>query len=148
MKNSFLRKDIKIHALKGVIYYRVNKIKNIFRSVKTKLFGDKNLLTAILVTSLFWVSVWGIDEVKDTEKHIKLKTEHSMLVTNYNNLYKVCQNLEENNVKLQKIIRDQGIMLHKAENFINEQKKIIEELSKRLYSTQNGTAGWAYNEER
>jgi len=38
-------------------------------------------------------------------------------------------------------------MLHKAENFINEQKKIIEELSKRLYSTQNGTAGWAYNEE-
>ena len=63
-------------------------------------------------------------------------------------MYKVCQNLEENNVKLQKIIRDQGIMLHKAENFINEQKKIIEELSKRLYSTQNGTEGWAYNEER
>ena len=121
MKNSFLRKDIKTDALKGVIYYRVNKIKNIFRSVKTKLFGDKNLLTAILVTSLFWVSVWGIDEVKDTEKHTKLKTEHSMLVTNYNALYKVCENLEENNVKLQKIIRDQGIMLHKAENFINEQ---------------------------
>ena len=133
MKNSFLRKDIKIDALKGVIYCRVNKIKNIFRSIKTKLFGDKNLLTVILVTSLFWVSVWGIDEVKDTEKHTKLRTEHSMLVTNYNSLYKVCQNLEENNVKLQKIIRDQGIMLHKAENFINEQKKI---------------AGWAYNEER
>ena len=148
MKNSFLRKDIKIDALKGVIYCGVNKIKNIFRSIKTKLFGDKNLLTAILVTSLFWVSVWGIDEVKDTEKHTKLKTEHSMLVTNYNALYKVCENLEENNVKLQKIIRDQGIMLHKAENFINEQKKIIEELSKRLYSTENGTRSWALYEER
>lgn len=109
----------------------------------SKLSGNRNLLTSILVTSLFWVSLWAIDEVRDTEKYTKLKTEHSILITNYQALYKVCENLEENNVKLQVIIRDQGIMLHKAENFINEQKKVIEELSRRLYSTQNDTAGWA-----
>ena len=146
VKSSFLRKEFSIKIIKGVINSEVNKIKKILSFVKTTLSNNKNSITVALVTSLFWVSIWGIDEVKDAERHTKLKTEHSMLIANYQALYKVCETLEENNVKLQVIIRDQGIMLHKAENFINEQKKVIEELSRRLYSTQNDTAGWASHE--
>ncbi len=148
MKNSFLKKEIKISTIKGVIKGKVNKIKKIIDRVKNALSENKNLITTFLIASLFWISLWAIDEVGDTEKHTKLKTEHSILIENFNSLVVTLREMEKQYVQLQKVIHQQGIIIHKAENALMEQKKIIEDLTRRLYSTENDTRSWASHEKR
>ena len=88
-----------------------------------------------MLVSLFWVIFLAVDEVKDTETEIKIRTENAILTNKVDLLLNDRNQLLKINTDLQGIIQRQNLLIIRAQDIIQKQKEAIDDLHKKFYST-------------